>query len=390
MNDGDQLIAEMLDRAYPAAAAPGGDWEAVLESARSRSASWWARRLAVATLSVSAAVVLLAVFWPFESSGGGVFERALAAVGPGRVVHIRVRVHPQGTAVDLATGRRARVYAVIEQWYEPRVGLFQRVVRSNGGLEPGSLPLTRGVFPAYAAALQGFGSGYRDALHRKQARIASKGMLLGREVYWLRFRPTTHTPPYEVAVDAETYAPVFLRQTDASGSGSQILSVNTVSAVPRSVITAPAPSSTRTMFGIDRTGRLALGQASTFMSRPAFWLGDSHGDLPLEWVGGLIYSQGQVERWSQIKRHWQGLELVYGAINKFGFPDRAKEYLRIEEQTEPLGIPGSAPPEGIIVSYGRLGVMQKEGVYFYIEASSPDLVLPAARALTPMPLKEPN
>src|SRR6266511_4193638 len=132
MTDGDRGVAELLDRAYPAATRPGGD---------------------------------------------GVVEHALAAVGPGPVVHVRVRVHPQGTAVDLATGRRARVYAVIEQWYEPGVGLFQRVVRSNGGLEPGSLPLTRGVFPAYAAALQGFGSGYRDALQRREARIVSKATL---------------------------------------------------------------------------------------------------------------------------------------------------------------------------------------------------------------------
>jgi len=29
--------------------------------------------------------------------------------------------------------------------------------------------------------------------------------------------------------------------------------------------------------------------------------------------------------------------------------------------------------------------MQKEGVYFYIEASSPELVLSAAKAMTPMP-----
>ncbi len=177
MTDGDRGVAELLDRAYPAATRPGGDWEAVLESARSRSAAWWTRRLALAALSVSAALIVLAVFWPFESSGGGVVEHALAAVGPGPVVHVRVRVHPQGTAVDLATGRRARVYAVIEQWYEPGVGLFQRVVRSNGGLEPGSLPLTRGVFPAYAAALQGFGSGYRDALQRREARIVSKATL---------------------------------------------------------------------------------------------------------------------------------------------------------------------------------------------------------------------
>jgi hypothetical protein len=383
MTNGDQDVAQLLDRAYPAATRPGGDWEAVLESARSRSAAWWTRRLALAALSVSAAVIMLAVFWPFESSGGGVVERALAAVGPGRVVHVRVRVHPQGMAVDLATGRRARVYAVIEQWYEPGAGLFQRVVRSNGGLEPGSLPLTRGVFPAYAAALQGFGSGYRDALQRGEARIVSKAMLLGREVYWLRFRRAAHAPVYEVAVDAESYAPVFLRQTDAPGSGSQILSVNTVSAVPRSAIRAPSPTST--MFGIDRAGRLAPGNAATYMAQPASWLGDAHQGLPLEWIGGLVYSQGDVQRWSQIKQHWRGLELVYGAINEFGFPDRAKRYLRIEEQTEPSGIPGSVPPEGTIVSYGRLGVMQKEGVYFYIEASSPDLVLSAAKALTPIP-----
>ncbi len=70
MTDGDRGVAELLDRAYPAATRPGGDWEAVLESARSRSAAWWTRRLALAALSVSAALIVLAVFWPFESSSG--------------------------------------------------------------------------------------------------------------------------------------------------------------------------------------------------------------------------------------------------------------------------------------------------------------------------------
>src|SRR5512134_2677738 len=96
------------------------------------------RRPIKALISAAAALAAIALTVALVGtlgSNGGLTERALAAVGGGRVLHTVVRVQPQGTAIDLSTGRRSRIYAVLEQWYEPGSGLHQRVLRSNGALE---------------------------------------------------------------------------------------------------------------------------------------------------------------------------------------------------------------------------------------------------------------
>jgi len=260
--------------------------------------------------------------------------------------------------------------------------LHQRVLESNGALEPGRLPLSQGVFPEYATLLENFGKSYRDALRNGDAQEARSTVLAGRPVHWLRFDPAGNQPDYEVAVDAKTYSPVAMQQVGSPGSRSEILSVDTVGTVPSSARSAPPPNGT--MFGIERTGRLDVGESSTFMERPAFWLGESHAGLPLNWMGGLVYSLGNAERWSEIKNHWRGIELVYGATNEFAIPERTKPYLRIEQGTQSTGL-GGTPPEGTLVSYGRLGVAQKDGVFIVIEASDPALVLSAAEALVSVP-----
>jgi hypothetical protein len=371
-------VRQKLERIVPSYAGRIGDWDGVIAAAGTREArrrNWMLAAAAAALVAIGLAVT--GVFGTLGSNGG-LTERALAAVGGGRVLHTVVRVHPQGTAIDLATGRRSRVFALLEQWYEPGSGLHQRVLESNGALEPGRLPLSQGVFPQYATLLENFGKGYRDALRNGDADAVRESVLADRRVHWLRFDPAANQPDYEVAVDAKTYLPVAMQQVGLPGSRSEILSVDTVATVPSSALSAPPLDGT--LFGIERTGRLVIGEAATFMGRPAFWLGESHADLPLNWIGGLVYSLGNAERWSEIKNHWRGIELVYGATNEFGIADRAKPYLRVEQGTQPTGL-GGTPPEGSFVSYGRLGVAQKDGVFIVIEASDPDLVLSAAEAL---------
>jgi hypothetical protein len=375
LNTDPEIIELLPDRADLFAVA---DAVAATQSVRRRRPTKALISAAVALAAIGLTVALVGTL----GSNGGLTERALAAVGGGRVLHTVVRVQPQGTAIDLSTGRRARIYAVLEQWYEPGSGLHQRVLRSNGALEPGRLPLSQGVFPQYATLLENFGRDYRDALRSGDAQTERSTVLAGRRVHWLRFDPAGNQPDYEVAVDAETHLPVAAQQVGLPHSRSEILSVDTVGTVPSSARSAPPPNAT--MFGIERTGSLDLGESSTFMERPAFWLGESHAGLPLNWLGGLVYSLGNAERWSEIKNHWRGIELVYGATNEFGIPERTKPYLRIEQGTQSTGL-GGTPPEGTLVSYGRLGVAQKDGVFIVIEASDPALVLSSAEALVSVP-----
>lgn len=47
---------------------------------------------------------------------------------------------------------------------------------------------------------------------------------------------------------------------------------------------------------------------------------------------------------------------------------------------------GFSPPEGsILVVGGRIGILQRDGVYITLEASDDDLLLATARALEPLP-----
>ena len=65
------------------------------------------------------------------------------------------------------------------------------------------------VDPAFAALW----TGYREALEDGTATLAGEGDAFGHHVYWLRFSPTeAKSPGTEVAVDAETYKPVVLRE----------------------------------------------------------------------------------------------------------------------------------------------------------------------------------
>jgi hypothetical protein len=69
--------------------------------------------------------------------------------------------------------------------------------------------LVETVDPAFAALW----TGYREALEDGTATLAGEGDAFGHHVYWLRFSPTeARSPGTEVAVDAETYKPVVVRE----------------------------------------------------------------------------------------------------------------------------------------------------------------------------------
>jgi hypothetical protein len=380
-------LREAVEREYPRYDERAGDWDEVLRRAATapRWRSSWPLRGAIAAGAIASVALVLLAPWKSES---GLVDRALAAIGKGRIVHVVVRVNPQGTAIDLASGRRARIYVDIEQWYEPGVGLRQKVLRSNGSLEPGSLPFMPRVSAQYAQALRGFTTGYRTALRHGDAYVAGKATLFARPVHWIRFRKGAAKAGVEVAIDASTYRPLYVRETTdgrvTPGSGSQILAIDTSTPIPNSLPPEPEPNDPPTMFGIERTGRLTLEKAASSLRGSALWLGRNHAGLPLAWVGGLEYSQGRVKHWSQIKQRWHGLELVYGDIDNFGFPVRTRPYIRIEEQTQPGASPGGFVPEGTLVSYGRWGLARKAGLYVYIVAPNEELLLGAAKALLPI------
>jgi hypothetical protein len=109
--------------------------------------------------------------------------------------------------------------------------------------------------------------------------------------------------------------------------------------------------------------------------------------------GNTVYLHGPVE-WGEKKR---GVSLFYGTLgddpstyHKDLVPLDSEPHVKVSISTElPKIVVGGAyfPPEGhVFIGAGnRQGNVRYDGLYVVIEASSPELIVSAARALKPMP-----
>jgi hypothetical protein len=370
----DVNAAEVLDRFVPVPDGDG-DWDAVVADASVRRAPFL--RFGLAGAAAVAAVVALALAWPFGGSGGPL-ERALAATGGGPVLHVVLEAHPDGTVVDLETGRRERPTVVFEQWFEPGSRLRERVISTNGGADfPVGVVVQQPDLTqsGQGAVLAGFVQGYRDALAHGDAVVSGHGTIAGRKVTWIRFSGEGET--YEVAVEDETGKPVYLRLLRGGEQDNQytaeVRALESVSQLPKAQPEAA--------FAADRTSLAAPDQARGVMTRPTLWLGPEFAGLRVSQTTLLDFSQPAGPNVEPTER-WKGLDLVYGG--RGGAPAPDAPFVEIEEQTHE-SLRAAAPPEGSVLVRGEYGgELQKDGVYMLITASSEQLVLDAARALEPM------
>jgi RNA polymerase sigma-70 factor (ECF subfamily) len=181
-------------------------------------------RLLAGVAAVAALVFALVLFLPGGGSNG-ILDRALAAIGQGRVLHLVMRMPTDTGLVELKSGRHIVETAELELWSDRDSGRTHVVWRLPGGLVfdvvvPDDLPKGahgRGgvgkLDPAFTAVV----SGYRQALASGQAKLERQGRLGGRTVYWLRFAPLKRGDVgTEVAIDRTTYKPVLFRVHDGS------------------------------------------------------------------------------------------------------------------------------------------------------------------------------
>jgi hypothetical protein len=212
-------LERILDRLVPEPAADG-DWEQVLVDAQRPRRTSLAFALPLG--AVVAAVAAVALAWPFEGERPApVLVRALAAIGDGPVLHVTFRSDWGASLVDLSTGEVTPVYSELEAWYDPARGLKQ-ISRLGGTVtgerfyRPGQLyrPMTQ-RFDALATH-------YREALESGEAKVVTDGRVGDRPVHWIRINSSWHLNSRdarehlfaeEVAVDAETFEPVYLRST---------------------------------------------------------------------------------------------------------------------------------------------------------------------------------
>lgn len=360
-----------------------------------------------AVLLVVAAVVALL---PQRGHEDPFLGDALAAIGPQPVIHALIEARlPQNDVVDLSTGDEVQQTVSLEYWYDEPRRRLRTVLRRGGvvveeflqtpsGSISGGGPVKGATDPTLNPALAGFVTGYRDALASDQARIVAQGELRNREVTWLQF--DAGVTRQRVAVDARSAMPVRLTPLDRNGRPTptawDVRVVETVARVEAHFVT-PTPRAPRPVRGDVRDSRpVSSTQAASAVRWPALWLGQSWRGLRLASLELQTLSRGYAPGSGMPSERGAGLNLRYGADGTAGFvaiseaaaPEPAYAFAEgaLTFNRNPIPREGSVE----IVALGSragdriraMGQLRQQGVFVTIWASSRELCLAAARALT--------
>jgi hypothetical protein len=319
-------MSELMERAVPPYTGTG-DWGAVVRDAGA------ARRRARLRRALAFAVVVAALVIAWQAAApSSTIDRALAAAGDGRVLHLVFEGSRPKQLVDLRTGERREMRATHEVWFDPATGARERET-FGGVVQWASLNSTDHGREIYSS----LGTGYRDALRSGSAQVVGET----DSVYWIRI-----APGHDVAVSRDTYRPVSLRVRDMTET--RILTYETLSAMPRDIATV--------RFGGSRPGgRVTLAEAERVLGRAPLWTGPGRpvvrvlGDDGVELRGGgLVISQSATAS---------------------------------DAVTSLAGLRGYAPPEGSLLLEGTVGLLRTGGLVVAIHAADERRILAAARSL---------
>jgi hypothetical protein len=262
--------------------------------------------------------------------------------------------------------------------------------------------------PRLDPALQGFASGYREALDSGKATVVGEEVVDGREAIILRFSlpsgPSGEQVSEDVAVDADDYRPLRFRFSSTAASGrtipwseaSRVVEIETIPRDPRDFeppqAGEPRPGG---QTGVDER-KLSPAEATTALGRPAFWPGRAVDGVELAQIElfrrTTTWTDGRVT-----ENHV--LEFQYGADQRTAHFE-GKPSLIITEGTSAedhlrFGLGGSAPGPGELRLTGAgmtdsgdaeiwFGNMQRDGVYISFRSPRRDLILAAAKAMVPL------
>jgi hypothetical protein len=268
--------------------------------------------------------------------------------------------------------------------------------------------------PPLDPALEQFFDHYRSALASGQARLDGSGTVEGHKVNWIELSFSwPHSPNYykravaklreRVAVDEGTALPIRVELV-ANGKvehGYDVVSIETLPA-GKGDFSAPKGGPFKE-YGEGQKTVISLAEAASALPG-ALSTGDSIAGLSLSSVTredlsitylkskkAPLISTGVVVRYGEGLPHWNGAPRMEweGGHGPFVALQEAEgpqsDYGWISAFIPPSGsiLVPSPPMKGLIVN-GCEGFLVKDGIYVHIEASSPDLRLAAARALTPI------
>jgi hypothetical protein len=376
-----------------------GDWSRVLADAEGRNRRAGVMRVAF----VAAAAVIVvgaALVSPFEDEQPtGAIERALAAIGEGPVLHVVFR-GDHGTAfMELATGKVTPVYGDTELWYDRGRGAHY-VFRSGGVVTGERLFPPDKLADREIARYQALATRYREALQSGRARVVAPGLVGDRKVLWIRLRGEwrpdrhdgkSHLNAEEIAVNRETYEPVFVRQTldgkpFPGWPGEEILQLELMPD-GQGDFDGESPQPAEQVYFGQRFGR-GLDRAGLERLVPGggVWLGEEFRSLPFADARELVMTS-HVGLHGPRKRTVTG-SVFYGPLSK-GHRDASRRYVAIEQAKEfppewgwvpkPLDVPeGSA-----LVRADRSAFLRLEQRSILIRATNTEDLVAAILSLRP-------
>ena len=347
------------------------------------------RPVLVAVSAVAALIVVALIPWQFR--GADLTERALAAIGDARVVHVVAsRPGEDQVVVDLETGSESVMTVELESWFDTESGELRTVTRRQGVVVADTL--TRkgaGAAAPVDPVVATFVRGYRSALARGELEVVRRGRLDGDRVVWVR-ASLPGARKDEVALDATTDLPRAFRLVVGAESGGPLWRVPEIDSrlLSEPDFTPRPPPAGPVAGGIQSEQTITLEEAARLL--------DGRGRRPGRDVAGLklnrVVSQELTRTLADGRLEKSiGLELVYG--------DTKSEFVTIQQAPRPEPAYrfvegrltfGFAPiPEGAValVVPDRpgvdpwLGQLRAGDVFLTIQASRRQLVLDAARSL---------
>lgn len=350
--------------------------------------------LLVAAVALGAGIVAFT-----GESRDPIVERAFAAVGNGPVLHAVARERISvGRRYDVETGRTHPFTSVYQSWVDPERGRVHAVQRSGGEVISDEIVDIGGFGPAQATAT--LAADYQRRLEEGELRIARAGTIRGRRVHWLAStaaRP--EMPPFEAAVDVETYRLVRIRTIARYFQTTRDFEL--LESVAREeadfVVRFGAPTALRQVRPEGR--RVDASEAARALSG-AHWAGARVGDLRLreirasDWratlrpggeAGGVILTVAYGKDLGTILDPAvgtpTGIEIVQAADDS-----PARRFLR------PTPLREAPPPAGTFDVSGEssrsgqflIATLRKPGVWILVRAPTRGLLFQAVRSLRPI------
>jgi hypothetical protein len=248
---------------------------------------------------------------------------------------------------------------------------------------------------------------YRQVLSDGRAVVLGRDIVEGQPVYWIRVDRETlsdahgrlHTWTHDVAVSRETFAPVAVRERrDGRKTSKGNATVLKAESLPEGNgnFTRMPHDSTRRGWRIATTGFMTPSEAGAVLGRPALWAGQSIAGLRLARIWQDARSEDYDRKSGSWAKTYTGVTFYYGTLDQNGEPaipptvSGAGSQMRFVQVSESRTldslfqrvVSNYSPPEGSILIFDSgTAVMQKDGLYLALRASSDDLLLAAARML---------